>query len=71
MNKQITIEQAFVLANESYEDEKAAADAYRNAAIALIDHIAEEAVNNCRSDREKRIEEAQLFDDEPPSDLTH
>ncbi len=71
MAEQMTIEEAFVSVNKAYEEEKAAADAYREAAIALIDHIANEAVKVRQAERQRSLDEQAAFTAVSPSESTH
>ena len=64
--------EALELLSDELAEESAKADAYREAAITLIDHIANEMAFKVRDERKlKREEIAKMFLASPPSSATN
>jgi len=65
--------EAIIFLSDQLSDESARSEAYRGAAIALLDHIADEAVESSREERRLRREsdEAIMNMHTPVSTMTH
>jgi hypothetical protein len=70
--KLMSAAEALDLLSDELAEESAKADAYREAAITLIDHIANEMAFKVRDDRDARREEmSKLILATPPSSATN
>lgn len=70
---EMTTEEALIFLTDQLEDETARSNAYRSAAIALLDHVAEEAAENSKESRRVRreSEDAVMNMNAPTSTMTH